>query len=769
MNLRRGFFCFIFILLYLVSSGVHIAGKNPSVKIRVIMDDNYPPYSYRDNRGKLQGIVVDQWKRWEKRTGIQAELKAMDWNLVLKTVQKGNFDIIDTAFENSERKKYLSFGKPYADIKVAIFFHKNISGITGIESLKGFRVGVKKGDNCINLLRQRGITNYVEFPNYESIVKAAKEHRIMVYVMDKPPALFYLYKMGIQNDFKSSASLYSGQLHRGVKIGNQKLLDIVQSGFDSISEREYQDIDDKWKGTSYDNSRPIFVFGIGILTASLIALVLLIWSFTLRKMVRHKTKELVAMVEAVGKREKNLEALLYAIPDMVFVMDKNGVYLECYTKEDSYLLAPCDTIIGRTVSELLPESSSRNVMNAIQKVLECKEVQIIEYSFENNGEIHYYESRMVLYEEEKVLQIVRDMTDKKLAVIEIYEMSVHDGLTGLYNRNYFEMKLNETNWGQDTNIAMVLCDLDGLKIINDTLGHDVGDQCLKAVAAELSKNFRETDLVTRIGGDEFAVIMKNTTLKEIGAIRQKLKESLTTAKVRDVELPISVSLGYSISDNPEKDKRLIFKEADDYMYREKLHQQHSVKSKIVTVLLRMLEARDFVTEGHCERLQGMTAKLAARIGLNEQEINDIILFAQFHDIGKVGISDAILFKPGKLTPLEYEEMKRHSEIGYRIASSIPDLVPIADWIYKHHEWWNGSGYPLGLGGHEIPAQCRILSIVDAFDAMISDRPYRKALPVEEAIKEILRCSGSQFDPEYVDHFIEVIKDDLLGQMEQEVQ
>lgn len=627
---------------------------------------------------------------------------------------------------------------------------------------------MKKGDACIHLLRQKGIRDYVEFPNYESIVKAAKEHRIMVYIMDKPSAMFYLYEMGIQNEFKSSAVLYSGQLHRGVKKGNLQLLNMVQSGFDQISRQEYKKINNKWLGTSYNNLKLFFIFKIGILIASSIAIILLIWSFSLQRMVNHKTKELLAMIETVGKREKKLAALLNAIPDLVFVLDKNGTYLECFAKDESFSHHhPLNSIINKSVWEMLPASSAANVMNTIEKVLKSKEIQIVEYSLEINGTVRYLEARMVLYEEEKVMQIVRDMTAKKMAELEIYEMSVRDGLTGLYNRNYFETKFNEIKWEEQSYTAMVLCDLDGLKIINDTMGHNVGDLCLKAVASALVENFRQSDLVARIGGDEFAVIMKHTTAKEIDAIRQKLRKSLKTVKVKNMELPISVSLGYSICDNPGKNQKAIFKEADDYMYREKLHQQLSVKSKIVTVLLRMLEARDFATEGHCERLQDLAVKLAARVGQGEQEINDISLFAQFHDIGKVGISDAILFKPGKLNPLEYEEMKRHSEIGYRIASSLPDLVHIADWIYKHHEWWNGTGYPLGLKSYDIPVQCRILSIVDAFDAMTSDRPYRKAMPIEEALNELLRCAGKQFDPEYVDCFIEIIKNTSFSHTEPE--
>ncbi len=767
MSAKRFFFIVTLLLVCLLFTRVQTDGKNLQEKIKVIMDDNYPPYTFRDNNGNLQGIAVDQWEIWEKKTGIQVEIDAMDWNLALETAKNGDFDVIDTAFRNPEREQFLTFGKPYADIKVSIFFQKNITGITGIESLKGFEIGVKKGDNCIRLLQQKGIQNYVEFSNYESIVKAAKNYRIMVYVMDEPPAMFYLYKMGIQNKFKSSSPLYSGRLHRAVKRGNLQLLNIIQSGFDRISNREYKAINNRWMGTSYNNRKVLVIFEIGILVASCIAIVLLIWSFTLQRMVNHKTKELRAMVQAVGEREKKLAALLNAIPDTVFVMDKKGTYLECYAKDDAFSLHhPLNSIVHKSVWELLPEKSAANIIETIEKVLENKEIQIIEYSVEVNAEVRYLESRMVLYEEENIMQIVRDITDKKSAELEIYEMSVRDGLTGLYNRNYFESKFNEIEWEEKSNIAMVLCDLDGLKIINDTMGHDVGDLCLKTVATELSRNFRESDLVTRIGGDEFAVVMKNTTAKEIDAIRQKLRKSLRTVKIKNMELPISVSMGYSIADNPGKNQKLIFKEADDYMYREKLHQQLSVKSKIVTVLLRMLEARDFATEGHCERLQDLAAKLAARIGQSEQEINDIILLAQFHDIGKVGISDAILFKPGKLSPLEYAEMKRHSEIGYRIASALPDLVHIADWIYKHHEWWNGLGYPLGLRGHDIPVQCRILSIVDAFDAMTSDRPYRKALSIDEALQELLRCAGNQFDPEFVEYFIEMLKDDSSSYMAQ---
>jgi HD-GYP domain-containing protein (c-di-GMP phosphodiesterase class II) len=190
------------------------------------------------------------------------------------------------------------------------------------------------------------------------------------------------------------------------------------------------------------------------------------------------------------------------------------------------------------------------------------------------------------------------------------------------------------------------------------------------------------------------------------------------------------------------------------MYREKLHRSQSVRSTIVQTLKKALEARDFMAEGHVNRLQLLMGTLAPLIGVPEQRVNDLLLLAQFHDIGKVGIPDSILFKPGYLTADEYAEMQRHCEIGYRIAQSSPDLAPIADLILKHHEWWNGKGYPLGLKGEGIPLECLALAIADAYDCMTSERPYHKPITQEEAVAELKKCAGIQFNPELVDKFVQ---------------
>jgi HD-GYP domain-containing protein (c-di-GMP phosphodiesterase class II) len=156
-------------------------------------------------------------------------------------------------------------------------------------------------------------------------------------------------------------------------------------------------------------------------------------------------------------------------------------------------------------------------------------------------------------------------------------------------------------------------------------------------------------------------------------------------------------------------------------------------------------------------LEKLLVGLATFIRLPESTMSDLSLFAKFHDIGKVGISDAILFKEGALTSEEWTEMKRHCEIGYRIALSAPELIPIADWILKHHEWWDGRGYPLGIEGEEIPVECRLLAIADAYEVLTSARPYRKTLSNAEAVAELQRYTGTQFDPELLEKFVQMLE------------
>jgi HD-GYP domain-containing protein (c-di-GMP phosphodiesterase class II) len=247
--------------------------------------------------------------------------------------------------------------------------------------------------------------------------------------------------------------------------------------------------------------------------------------------------------------------------------------------------------------------------------------------------------------------------------------------------------------------------------------------------------------------------MRGSAYDEAEELCSLIRQSVEDYNNTSFQFPLSVSLGFAVANTANSNPYELLKTADNNMYREKLLHGQSIRSNIVQIAMKALGERDFVTEGHAERLRTIVSSMLIAYGHGKPNSSDMILLAEFHDIGKVGIPDHILFKPGPLTDDEYKEMQRHCEIGQRIALSSPDLAPIANFILNHHERWDGNGYPLRLKGEEIPLACRILAIADSYDAMTSDRPYRTAMSHQDALEEINRCSGSQFDPNVVDVFM----------------
>ncbi|MCG9967075.1 PAS domain S-box protein [Pelotomaculum terephthalicicum JT] len=353
------------------------------------------------------------------------------------------------------------------------------------------------------------------------------------------------------------------------------------------------------------------------------------------------------------------------------------------------------------------------------------------------------------------IETIRDITERKQMEEKLKHLSSHDSLTGLYNRAYFNEEMLRLEEGRHLPLGIIVCDVDGLKFINDTMGYESGNTLLVSAANLIKSCFRSSGMIARIDGDEFVVLLPYTDKPTVENACYRLKESIKEYTEANSEFPLSLSIGFAVSDNHPSPHEL-FIEAELNMYREKLSHSQSTRNIIVRTLTKMLEVRDFATEGHAERMQELVVHLATACGLPEYKLNDMSLFALFHDLGKIGVPDRILFKQSSLTNEEYLEIKKHCEIGYNIANSVPDLIPIADWILKHHEWFNGKGYPLGLYGEKIPFECRILAVVDAYDAMTSDRPYRKAMNQREAIAELKRYSGTQFDPQIVQKFVEIL-------------
>jgi putative nucleotidyltransferase with HDIG domain len=271
---------------------------------------------------------------------------------------------------------------------------------------------------------------------------------------------------------------------------------------------------------------------------------------------------------------------------------------------------------------------------------------------------------------------------------------------------------------------------------------------------------RESDLVARTGGDEFGILLPDSDSEHANKIVKAIRQACEAenSEVTDTANRISLSAGYGTKSSPQNRLEDAEQEAEEYLRRRKFFEQKSIKNAMLSSIMATLYARSQETEEHSQRIAEGCIKVAEKLGLSQNMQDMLRLSAMLHDIGKVGIADKILNKPDKLNDEEWMVMRTHSEIGYHLVMSVPELAAVEDYILAHHERWDGTGYPLGLSGEDIPLLSRILAVADAYDAMLSSRAYRKAMSKKAALEEIEKNSGSQFDPQVVVIFLELMQD-----------
>lgn len=464
-----------------------------------------------------------------------------------------------------------------------------------------------------------------------------------------------------------------------------------------------------------------------------------------RKNYYPELREKLMELERINSRNA---ALISTIPDLLFVSDLKGNIAPFSLSDQQQNGALTEFLTNAKILSLLKQ--------AVEVVVKNHSFHTTEFQWTKDNTVQHYEVRLQMSSLEEILIIIRNMTDRITLEHRLTELADHDSLTNLYNRRCFEEKMNACNGTDQEKICLVSIDVNGLKFINDTLGHLSGDRVIIAAAKIIQNVFEKFGYVARIGGDEFGVILIGWDENQVESMLAQMMADVHAHMFPEKNEILSLAYGYSYHASGIVNMELMFQEADNNMYQNKLLNKESVHSTFVSSFMKALEMKDYVVEGHVVRIERIVRVLGEALSLHRDQMDKLILLAKFHDIGKIGIPDSILKKPAPLTEDEWKVMRTHSSIGERIASEAADIKDIAHLILKHHERWDGFGYPLELKHEEIPIECRILSIADAYDAMTNDRPYRLAMSHDRAIAEIIRCSGKQFDPTLVTLFLKAI-------------
>jgi len=531
---------------------------------------------------------------------------------------------------------------------------------------------------------------------------------------------------------------------------------------------------------------------------------------TERKWMQEEMASAYQRFESVIENTPNIAIQGFSLDAKILEWNYASEVLYGYTSHEA---------IGKTLSDLLlNEADSREFQRLFESIKETgRPTPPREWLVRNKFGRHLtvYSSVFPILQQGRVIEIYRmdvDISDRVEAEQRLSEvkdklegLALKDPLTEIFNFRYFRERLSaefERSKRALSPLSIMMIDIDYFKSINDSYGHQFGDRILKQVARFLKTELRSNDVVARWGGEEFAVILPDTNRGDAFSVAGKLIELFRTRNFGgDTLIKLKGSFGVvSYPEDPLFSVEEMIDAGEESIYRVKerggdgvASYGHeigertldrvtdddrrrfidSVKQKLsffavrsersileaVYSLAKSIELRDRRTKEHCDRMVEYAEKVARKMGMNDQDVDNVRRAAMLHDIGKLGISDKILLKPGKLTAEEYEEVKKHPVIGadiISVAGFLKDIVPI---ILGHHEHWDGGGYPRGLKGQEIPLGARIVAVVDVYEAVTSDRPYHKAIPKEEAIQILREGMGTQFDPQIVKVFIDILASD----------
>jgi diguanylate cyclase (GGDEF)-like protein/PAS domain S-box-containing protein len=465
---------------------------------------------------------------------------------------------------------------------------------------------------------------------------------------------------------------------------------------------------------------------------------------------------------ALVESENRYNSLIDSIPLGVIELDRNGVIVNINKFALQILNCKKEEVLEKHFS-LVDAVSKKNLTQYLKlfddtgNESEGPDDNII---FEDrNGNIIYIESTSSLIKKGVNVTgthiILKNITLRKKVEDELEYLSFHDQLTGLFNRSYLDKEIKRLDTERQLPVGFIIGDVDELKLINDAFGSDEGDSLLQGIADIFKKVCRKEDIIARYGEDEFAALLPSADRKLLSDINGRILESCR--HIKKEKFDFTISTGIAIKNNAGTSFNDVITEARDMMYKNKLIYRKSAKGNSVISMVDSLLSDGYETREHVKRVEKMAKDFGTFLKLPKSKIDELTILASLHDLGKVAIPDKILREKEKLSKEDWDIVRSFPEIGYDIAKSSFKFSHIADYILCHHERWDGSGYPRGMKGNEIPLLSRIMTIIDSYDVIRSGRFYKRPLNKADAIKELRKCSGRQFDPVLLEQFISLIE------------
>lgn len=654
--------------------------------ITVISDDNYPPYLFKDANGNTVGIVADVWKLWEKKTGVKVILLSTAWEQAQQQLLSGHADVIEMIFHNAEREQKYSFTRPYATLPVGIYAHESITGLATPDALKGFTVGVQKGDGCIFKLKDAGVKSFRLYNNYEEIIQAVLKGQDKIVCMDDYPASYYLYRLDADKQILRAFTLYQGQFHRAVKKGDFHTLQLVERGMTAISPTEMAALETKWKGSHLQHDvysgQLIWILALAMLVAATLSLLV----YMLRIAVKRKTAEIESKREELELERLRLTDIIDATRAGTWEWD-----IQTGLCQFNHRWAE---MLGYTLEALVPLN-----VDKVRSLMHPDDWQIALGLVERhlNGEMDFYEcdirmrhrdghwvwmtdrGRLISRTSNGEPWIMRgthiDITDKKQADAAIWQQANYDSLTQLPNRHYFQQQIKEALAAAavtQQRLTLLLLDLDRFKEVNDSLGHRRGDELLIEVGQRIRQCVLPPATIARLGGDEFAIIVPEALHADLQAMCNQLMQQISAAYILGGErVFVTVSIGISEYPDDAVNAEEMIQHADQAMYDAKSRGRNSLR-------FFSLAIRDALTQ---------------RVSL-ARDLRTALENGEFRDYYQPIVS----LPSGKIVKAEALMRWQHPERGLispslfiPVAEETGDIIAMGDWIFnqaaQHAKQW----------------------------------------------------------------------------------